>query len=253
MGSSTLENSNILVTGATGGIGKAIVTRVAQLGGRPIIHFRSDEGAAQKLLDKIGGKGTILHADLQCPDGATQLWQMAEARVGRIHALVNNAGIRATARLEDEFETWSTAWETDLRVNLRAPADLCRLAVRHFSAHDGGRIINIASRAAQRGYAQDHMPYGASKAGLLNLTKTIARSFGAQGIIAMAIAPGFVRTEMAEEFIQTKGKDAAIGDIPIGEMVEPEEVAELVCFALRPDQKSLSGATLDVNGASYVR
>lgn len=250
---STLKNETILITGATGGIGRSIVLRVAELGGHPILHYRSNQNEAQALLEAIGGNGTLVRADLAEKYGARHLWEAAENSVGRIHSLVNNAGIRATARIEDDFDQWSQAWETDLQVNLRAPADLCRMAIRHFRSHDGGRIINIASRAAQRGYTADHMPYGASKAGLLNLTKTIARSFGDEGVIAIGIAPGFVRTEMAEDFIRANGKGAAVGDIPIGDMVEPSEVAELVCFALRPDQRSLSGATLDVNGASYVR
>lgn len=248
-----LKDRNILITGATGGIGKAIVMRLAQLGGHPIIHFGANEGAARALLEQIGGKGTILQQDLGHPEGADSLWQRAERKLGRIHALVNNAGIRSTANVTDSLAVWSDAWEADLRVNLRAPADLCRAAVQHFMTYGGGQIVNIASRAAQRGYTEDHMPYGASKAGLLNLTKSIARSFGKDGVIAVAVSPGFVRTDMAEEYIAAKGKDAALGDIPIGEMVEPEEVAELVCFVLRPDQKSLSGATLDINGASYVR
>lgn len=248
-----LNGQTVLVTGATGGIGRSIALLVAELGGHPILHYRSNEDEAQALLETMGGQGTLVQADLTENDGAQRLWEAAEDRVGRIHSLVNNAGIRATARIEDDFNTWSAAWEADLRVNLRAPADLSRMAIRHFRAFDGGRIVNIASRAAQRGYTEDHMPYGTSKAGLINLTKTIARSFGADGIIAIAIAPGFVRTEMAEEFIRAKGKDAAVGDVPIGEMVAPSELAELVCFALRPEQRSLSGATLDVNGASYVR
>ncbi|PJI84334.1 NAD(P)-dependent dehydrogenase (short-subunit alcohol dehydrogenase family) [Yoonia maricola] len=248
-----LKNETVLVTGATGGIGRTIVRRVAELGGHPILHYRSNEHNAQALLEAIDGHGTLVRADLAEKFGARELWEAAENSVGRIGSLVNNAGMRVTTRIEDDFDDWSQAWDADLQVNLRAPADLCRMAIRHFRTYDGGRIINIASRAGQRGYTANHMPYGASKAGLLNLTKTIARSFGDEGIIAIGIAPGFVRTEMAEEFIRAKGKDAAVGDIPIGEMVEPSEVAELVCFALRPDQRSLSGATLDLNGASYVR
>jgi NAD(P)-dependent dehydrogenase (short-subunit alcohol dehydrogenase family) len=97
------------------------------------------------------------------------------------------------------------------------------------------------------------MPYGATKAALVNLTKSIARSFGADGVTAIAIAPGWVRTEMAQEFIAAHGKAAAVADIPIGEMAAPTEVAELVAFVLRPSQASLNGATLDVNGGSYIR
>ncbi len=111
----------------------------------------------------------------------------------------------------------------------------------------------MASRAGQRGYVGDAMPYGATKAALVNLTKSIARSFAQDGVTAIAIAPGWIRTNMAEEFIATHGKAAAVADIPIGEMAAPSDVAELVAFALRPSQASLNGTTLDFNGGSYIR
>jgi 3-oxoacyl-[acyl-carrier protein] reductase len=138
-------------------------------------------------------------------------------------------------------------------VNFFAAADLCKEALTHFKAHGGGRIINMASRAGQRGYAANAMPYGATKAALVNLTKSIARSFARDGIVAVTVAPGWVRTDMAEDFVAKHGKEAAVADIPIGEMAEPSEVAELVAFLLRPSQSSLNGATLDVNGGSYIR
>jgi 3-oxoacyl-[acyl-carrier protein] reductase len=138
-------------------------------------------------------------------------------------------------------------------VNFFAAADLCKEALTHFKAHGGGRIINMASRAGQRGYAANAMPYGATKAALVNLTKSIARSFARDGIVAVTVAPGWVRTDMAEDFVAKQGKEAAVADIPIGEMAEPSEVAELVAFLLRPSQSSLNGATLDVNGGSYIR
>ncbi|WP_342627231.1 SDR family oxidoreductase [Nguyenibacter vanlangensis] len=249
----SLAGQNILVTGASGGIGQALVERISNLGGHPIIHYARNRNVAENLLSYIGGRGTLVHGDLSDHDGAAKLWEQAISSCGRINALVNNAGIRSIARIEDDLGQWQRAWEVDLRVNLLAPADLCRSAIAHFRQHGGGRIINIASRAAQRGYTEEHMPYGASKAGLVNLTKSIARNFGKNGVIAIAIAPGFVRTEMAEEFIKAKGQDAAVSDIPIGEMVEPPELADLIAFCLFSSQRSLSGATLDMNGASYLR
>ncbi|MCR8546420.1 SDR family oxidoreductase [Salipiger sp. P9] len=249
----SLEGKTVLVTGASGGIGGAIVRRIAALGGMPVIHYARNAAAAEALLSEIGGAGTPVQADLSVPEGATALWQEAVARCGRIHALVNNAGVRGLARVGDDLALWQSAWDSDLRVNLLAPADLCRLAIRHFRDAGGGRIVNIASRAGQRGYTEDHMPYGASKAGLINLTKSIARNFGKDGVTAVAIAPGFVRTEMAESFVAAHGRAAAVGDIPTGEMVTPEELADLVAFTLRDAQVSLNGATLDVNGGSYLR
>jgi len=248
-----LSGQNVLVTGASGGIGAAIVEQLAAEGARPIIQYGRDRTAAEKLLDRIRGAGVIVQADLSNPDGAFDLWKNSISALGRIHGLVNNAGIRTEISIDSEPGAWREAWQKEFQVNVFAAADLCREAVRHFKAHGGGRIVNMASRAGQRGYAAEAMPYGATKAALVNLTKSIARSFGPDGVIAVAIAPGWVQTDMAEEFIAKHGKQSAVVDIPIGEMAQPSEVAELVAFALRPSQRSLNGATLDVNGGSYIR
>lgn len=251
--SQSLDGQSILVTGASGGIGAAIVERLASEGARPIIHYGRDRDGAEALLSRIGGHGFIVQADLSAPEGAFQLWQKTVDAAGRMHGVVNNAGIRTEISIEASPDDWKAAWQKEFQINFFAAADLCKEAIRHFKVHGGGRIVNMASRAGQRGYAADAMPYGASKAALVNLTKSIARSFGADGVTAVAIAPGWVRTDMAEEFIATHGKAAAVADIPIGEIASPEEVAELVAFVLRPSQASLNGATLDVNGGSYIR
>lgn len=248
-----LDGQTILVTGASRGIGAATARVLAANGARVVVHYGHERTAAEAVLADIGGQGVIIQADLGDPNGAANLWEAAEAAVGQIHALVNNAGIRLMARIDDDVLTWQQAWHADLQVNLLAPADLCRMAIRHFRQHGGGKIVNLASRAAQRDYTPDFMPYGAAKAALINLTKSLARGFAHEGITAVAIAPGFVRTEMAQAYIDTYGKEAAVGDIPLGEIVEPREVAELIAFVLRSDQRSLNGATLDINGGSYVR
>lgn len=248
-----LAGLSVLVTGATGGIGAAIVERLAMEGARPIIHYGRDEKGATDLLERIGGNGWTVQADLADPSGPTALWDSAVTLAGRIHGLVNNAGRRTEIAIDADLDAWQSAWHREFRVNFFAAADLCRSAIRHFREHGGGAIVNMASRAGQRGYSADAMPYGASKAALINLTKSIARSFGGEGIMAVAIAPGWVRTEMAEDFVVRFGEAAAVADIPIGKMALPSEVAELVAFALRPSQRSLNGATLDVNGGSYIR
>lgn len=253
MSTATLSGQTVLVTGASGGIGAAIVQRLAEEGARPIIHYGRDRAAAEALLASLPGEGMIVQADLSAVDGAFALWREAEAAAGRIHALVNNAGIRTEISIDAEPSAWREAWQKEFQVNFFAAADLCKEALKHFKAQGGGRIVNMASRAGQRGYAADAMPYGATKAALINLTKSIARSFGADGVVALAIAPGWVQTDMAEEFIAKFGKQAAVADIPIGEMAQPSEIAELVAFALRSSQRSLNGATLDVNGGSYIR
>lgn len=248
----SLEGQRVLVTGATGGIGAAIVECLAAEGAWPLIHYGRDRAAAEALLERVSGQGSILQADLASADGPYSLWRQA-TESGRVHALVNNAGIRSEVSVEAEPALWRATWMREFQVNFFAAADLCKQAIQHFRAQGGGRIVNMASRAGQRGYAAEALPYGATKAALLNLTKSIAVSFAREGVFAVAIAPGWVRTDMAEAFIASHGKAAAVADIPIGEMAEPSELAELVAFVLRPSQLSLNGATLDVNGGSYIR
>lgn len=248
-----LSGQNVLVTGASGGIGSAIVERLAAEGACPIIHYGRDKTAAETLHARVSGAGFLVQADLSMSAGPFELWRKAEAAAGRIHGLINNAGIRTEISIDADPEAWQAAWQKEFQVNFFAAADLCKEALGHFKVHGGGRIINMASRAGQRGYAADAMPYGATKAALVNLTKSIARSFGKDGVVAVAVAPGWVRTDMAEDFVAKHGKQAAVADIPIGEMAESSEVAELVAFLLRTSQSSLNGATLDVNGGSYIR
>jgi len=229
------------------------VERLAGEGARPIIQYGRDRSGAEELLERIQGHGWVVQADLSDADGAFRLWREAAGLCERIHGLVNNAGIRTEIPIDAEPDAWRAAWRKEFQVNVFAAADLCREALRHYKAHGGGTIVNVASRAGQRGYAADAMAYGATKAALLNLTKSIARSFGGDGIVAVAVAPGWVQTDMAEDFIAKFGKQAAVSDIPIREMAQPSEVAELVAFTLRPSQRSLNGATLDMNGGSYIR
>jgi 3-oxoacyl-[acyl-carrier protein] reductase len=249
-----LAGQTILVTGGSGGIGAAIVEQLVAEGGRALIHYSRDAQGAQQLLDRVGGNGWIVQGDLSLEDGPERLWKDAlTLSGGRIHALVNNAGIRTEIALDAPAAQWRAAWLREFQVNFFAATDLCREAVAHFKVHGGGRIINMASRAAQRGYTADALPYGASKAALINLTKSLARSVGADGVVAVAVAPGWVRTDMAEKAIAEVGEAAAVADIPVGRMANPSEIAELVAFTLRPSQASLNGATLDVNGGSYIR
>ena len=140
-----------------------------------------------------------------------------------------------------------------MQVNLQAPADLCRAAILHFRAHGGGKIINVASRAAFRGEAPDEMPYGASKGALVTLTKTIARGFAADGVLAFSIAPGFTDTEMVTGTMSPAAIAEATSDIPLGSMASPEEIGALAAFLCDDRVRHMTGATFDVNGASYVR
>lgn len=248
-----LLGQNVLLTGSTGSIGQAIAQQLAHDGARVLLHFHKNAARAEALATAIGLGAIPLQGDLLDTLGPNDLWDRAETQVGRIHALINNAGILTPSSVDDPLDGWHRVWRLDFQVNLLAAADLCRAAIRHFRAHGGGRIVNMASRAAQGGYRAEAMSYGASKAALVNLTQSIARGFGPEGITAIAIAPGWVTTAMSEAYSSEHGEAGALSGIPIGRMAEATEIAELLSFCLRPSQSSLSGAVLDVNGASQMR
>lgn len=234
--------SHILITGSSRGIGAAAVAELRTQGARLIGHgTRAGENQ--------------LAADLSQPGAAEGLWNAALERLdGRIDVLINNAGIYEPISLGEAPEVWAAAWQRTLQVNLQAAADLCRFAVGHFRSREGGgRIVNVASRAAYRGDSPEHWHYAASKAGLVAITKTIARGFAAEGIYAFAVAPGFTMTGMAEDYLASRGGEKLLNDIPLRRVNEPAEVANMIAYLALKAPAAMTGAILDINGASYVR
>ena len=230
---------NILVTGTSRGIGASIL---AALNGYNVVGHSTR-----------GGEGAVA-ADLADPEAARALWWEAMGRLdGRIDVLVNNAGIFEANPIEQADEAWATAWERTMRVNLTASAELCRLAVLHFREKGGGRIVNVASRAAYRGDSPQHWHYAASKAGMIGMTKSIARGYAGEGILAFAVCPGFTMTGMAEDYVESRGGASFLADIPLGRPAATDEVAETVRWLATDAPASATGAVIDVNGASYVR
>ncbi len=231
--------TNILLTGASRGIGAAIAQSL------------SGEGL------RLVGQSTRgdMPADFTDPAAPQALWQRAlDALDGRIDVLINNAGVFESNPLDLDHQDWVAGWERTMRVNLTASAELCRLAVRHWQAEGRpGRIVNVASRAAYRGDSPAHWHYAASKAGMVGMTKSIARGYARDGILAFAICPGFTMTGMAEEYLASRGGDKLLADIPLGRVADPEEVAKLARFCALEAPPSMTGAVLDINGASHVR
>jgi 3-oxoacyl-[acyl-carrier protein] reductase len=252
-GGGELSGTTVLVTGGSRGIGAAIVRAVAASGARVLLHYASDRAAADRVRDEIGGdRCVLLRSDLAEPDEVQSLWDAATAS-SRIDVVVNNAGIFEAAPVEGPLEDWRSAWRRVMQVNLLATADLCRAAILHFREHGGGKIINVASRAAFRGESRDQMPYGASKGAMVTLTKTIARGYAQDGVLAFCIAPGFTDTDMVRRTLSAEAIDAVTKEIPLGEMAPPEEIGELAAFLCRHGVRHLTGSTFDVNGASYLR
>lgn len=230
----------VLVTGSTRGIGAAIMDA---LRGRAHVigHGRAD------------GPDTI-SADLSDPAAADRLWQAAVARLGQVDVLINNAGVFEPVAVDAPLDDWQAAWARTMQINLQASADLCRAAILHWRERGvGGRIVNIASRAAYRGDSPDHWHYAASKAGMVGMTKSIARGFARDGVLAFAVCPGFTMTGMAEDYLSSRGGDQLLADIPLGRVADPAEVASATAYLALEAPASMTGAVLDINGASFVR
>jgi NAD(P)-dependent dehydrogenase (short-subunit alcohol dehydrogenase family) len=249
-----LSNKVVLVTGAGRGIGAAIVRAVVQTGGKAVLHDVTAGGNAATVQKELGAERChIVGGDLADGGGVPKIWQVAQAWQGRIDVLVNNAGIYEPADVDFDFDKWAASWHRTLEINLVAPGHFCREAIRHFRSRGGGIIVNLASRAAFRGDDHDYMHYAASKAGVVAMTRTIARHFGRQNITAFAIAPGFVRTDLNRAFFDQFGVEAAAKDIPLGAIAEPADIANTVVFLASGLARHATGTTIDINGASYVR
>ncbi len=247
-----LKNKVIFVSGAARGIGAAIALAAGRSGALVVAHDQREDGL-KALQSELGAQRCLTSLlDLEELERIPELFRAAVAWQGKLDVVVNNAGIYERADVDWEFDVWQSAWERTLAVNLVAPAVLCRESVRHFLGVGGGMIINIASRASYRGDDIDYANYAASKGGLLALTRTIARGYARDKILAYAIAPGFVQTALNDEFFARHGVDAALRDIPLGELAMPEDVAAMVLFLASGQARHATGAAFHINGASYV-
>jgi NAD(P)-dependent dehydrogenase (short-subunit alcohol dehydrogenase family) len=247
-----LAGQRILVTGASRGIGRALAVGLGRAGADVAVHYHQNEAKAREVCEAIGETARSVRADLAEAPEAGRLFERAVEALGGLDALVNNAGVAVEAPLEGDEAFWTEAWDRTLDVNLRATALLCRAALLHFRKTGNGRIINVASRAAFRGDTPDYLAYAASKGGMVALTRSIARGFGPEGVKAFLVAPGYVRTDMALQYIEEYGEESTIGDIPLGRMAEPEDLAPLVVLLASGLADHATGSTFDVNGASYV-
>lgn len=248
MSAPLLESKRILVTGASKGIGAAIARTLHREGASLALHYNSDSSGAEALAAELGDRVHLLAADLGAPGAGDELWDAAAGSLGGIDVLVNNAGAWIASPI-DEPAAWDEGWAQNINLNLVSAANLCRRALLDFRTQGGGAIVNITSRSAHRGDDAEHLAYGAAKAGLLSLTKGIARGYGHLGVLAYAISPGWVDTGLAAGAVS----DEVLAGLPLREVTPPEDVAELVGFLASGRSRHLTGSTIDITGADYVR
>jgi NAD(P)-dependent dehydrogenase (short-subunit alcohol dehydrogenase family) len=252
----SLTGKTVLLTGASRGIGAETARALGASGARVIAHYGSHrEGAEQAVAAIPAERKLLLQADFAKPGAARALWAEALAQCGRIDVVIANAAVMPNTALDASDDEWDAGWDEALRVNVLEPASLIREAVLHFVAHGGGSLIALSSWAAQRGSAIAQLGgYAASKAAIKNLTQTIARNYASDGVLAYIVAPGIVRTRMSEISASSRGGlDAVNAALTLGEMVPPEEVARVIVFLAGGDCRHLTGSTIDINGASYIR
>jgi NAD(P)-dependent dehydrogenase (short-subunit alcohol dehydrogenase family) len=246
-----LSGVTALVTGGSSGIGEAISIALAGSGAVVAVHYNNGCEKARRLVEGFGNGSKAFGADLVDPDAAKDLFIKVAETLGGIDLLVNNAGIFIPAHPDAGHREWMGVWERTLSVNLTSVGVLCREAIEHFRGR-GGRIVNISSRAAFRGETAEYLAYAASKGGMISLSRSIARSFGKEGIKSFAIAPGYVRTPMTEEFLEKHGDEMVENELALGEMTGAGDVAPLVAFIASGKLDHATGCTIDINGGSYI-
>ena len=244
----------ILITGASGGIGRAAAIECARRGARIGVHYNANRERAEDTLAALDGDGHQLFAcDITDPNAAEQLVDEAEAAFGGIDVLVNNAGVSQRQSIaEIDYATWQACWHRIVTTNLTAAANLSFLASKKMIARGGGRIVNVSSRGAFRG--EPKMPwYGASKAGMNAMGQSMAQALGPHGVFVYTVAPGFVETEMAAAVLASSEGDDIRQQSSIGRVAQPEELGKTIGFLAFEAPEFMTGSIIDVNGASYLR
>lgn len=236
---------NTLLTGSSRGIGKAIKDLLLE-------HSYKVYGSSKSAVQSTNTEYTHIRCDLSKQEDLLSLKQLFTGDTIP-EVLINNAGMFMDADFSISDEDWLTIWDKTMQVNLRAAGLLCKWAINAWIENGiEGRIINISSRAGQRGDTQEYASYAASKAGMIGLTKSIARSFGKQGITAYSIAPGFVDTDMARESIEVYGAEYLTQGLALNSIAPPEQIAELVILLSSGKLTHATGQTFHINSGSYI-
>lgn len=240
------RGKTILVTGASGGIGRAIAQAFAKANGNVIIHYNSNKSGAEDTLKSLSGNGhSIIQADLTNPQAVKSMVNS----IGALDVVVNNAAVVEQFDFNAlNFNQWQDIWDRTIGANLFGPAHLMFCATKVMQNNGGGKFVNISSRGAFRG--EPNAPaYGASKAGLNALGQSMAQALAKDNIFVYTIAPGFVETDRVKDMVNDEVKAQS----PLNRVAKPEEVARTALWLASEGNDFLTGAIVDVNGASYLR
>jgi NAD(P)-dependent dehydrogenase (short-subunit alcohol dehydrogenase family) len=250
-----LTDKVALVTGASRGIGRAVAEALAGKGSRVAVHYNRNRDAAEETQASLpGGPHKIFRCDVSDSAGANPLIEDVVDSFGRLDVLVNNAGVYVPHPQIEElnYEEWTDNWGQTIGTNLLGPANLMYWAAKQMIKGGGGRIVNISSRGAFRG-EPDAPAYGASKAGLNALSQSMAQALAPHNISVTVLAPGWVQTDMTASYLSRPEGEAIRNQSPLKRVASPEEIAQAVVFLVSEGSDYLTGAIVDINGASYLR
>jgi 3-oxoacyl-[acyl-carrier protein] reductase len=245
---------SILITGASGGIGRAAAIECAKRGAVIGIHYHNNLDRAEATLAALPGDGHRLYqCDIVDPQAVEQLIDQADRELDGLDVLINNAGISQRHKFEDiDYATWQESWRRVVDTNLTSASNLCFCAAKKMITRGSGKIVNVSSRGAFRG--EPLMPwYGASKAGMNAMGQSLAQALGPKGVFVYTVAPGFVETEMAASILASPEGDGIRNQSSMGRVARPEEIASTIGFLAFEAPEFMTGCIVDVNGASYLR
>ena len=247
----------VLLTGSSKGIGYKIAEDLLAEGHDLALHYNKNESPLKALLKNDKTSSFSIQADLSNKDEIKKMVVNTIDKLSFPDCIINNAGIAESADISIDINSWSNMFDKTIDVNLKAPTLIFKEFLKHKrdkKINSRLRIINIASRAAFRGEQQDYISYACSKGGIISLTKTMSRSFGeSDNIVAISIAPGFVRTEMAQSFIDKHGEDVVRQGITLDRLTEPKDISPLVSLIVSGKMDHSTGSTIDINGGSFLR
>jgi 3-oxoacyl-[acyl-carrier protein] reductase len=241
----------VLVTGSSRGIGAEVAVKAGAQGATVAVHYHRNPGAADETLRRVreaGGDGATFAADVADGAAAEGLVAQVIEELGQLDALVNNAGLTQVGPF---LEIQPEEWDAVIRADLTAAFHTSRAALPGMVERGGGTIVNVASRLGQVGVAET-AAYSAAKAGLIGLTRALAREFGPRGVRVNAVAPGVTITEMTTDLVDSDEGRRRLRDMALGRFGRADEVAEAVIFLLSDASSLFTGQTLNPNAGGYM-